>query len=137
MAVVLVEELLERLAEDCEQRVTRAKDEYNRLVRSHLAKETSLGLRGRRGSEHDDAAIPIRVKTGLPSALRDLLGKVQRDGVEVLIALFEGDIQKLRSSAAVVSQLVGRLSKIAPELPECNTKFTMRCRIQSTWQTSY
>jgi mRNA-degrading endonuclease RelE of RelBE toxin-antitoxin system len=123
MAVFLIDELLGRLPEDCEQRVLRAKDEFNRLVRNHLGKETNLSLRGKRGTEHDDAEIPVKVKPGLPSALENLLSRVQEDSIEVLIALFEDDLEKLRASAHEVIRLLSGLSKYDPDLPECDGRY--------------
>src|SRR5271157_5490390 len=124
MAVHLINELLDRLPEDCEERVHRAITEFNKLIRNQLMKETSLRLRGRRGSDNGDAAIPIRVEPGFPSALESLLQKAGRDEIEALIALFEDDLERLSSSAGEVTRLIDRLLKIERDLPECDEKYT-------------
>lgn len=124
MAVHLLDELLHRLPSDCERRVRRSKDEYNRVIRTHLTRETNLSLRRGRRGDHDDVEIAVRVMPGLPACLEQRLLRTDEDRIKVLIALYESDIVNLRASAQEVARLVSELARINRHLPECDERYT-------------
>ncbi len=119
----LLDELLSGQPEDTEARVSQAKEEFNRLVRNLLIRETGLNIRGKRGLDQDDAEIPIRVKRGIPVPLRRALSELDKRAIEPIVSLHEAAIEELGRNAEEVNGLLDTLSKIDNSIPECDDTF--------------
>lgn len=95
----LIQELAGRLPKDCEDRVMRAKQQYNLLIRKRLMHETRLNLQGNRNDERIGSEIQISIVPGYPAAFEQFNQTQDEDyGVE-LLGLWEQDIESLSRSS--------------------------------------
>jgi hypothetical protein len=111
-----LEDLVQRIPKDTEERVTRTKERYNQRVREVLRQET--GLRLNRAAGEETTQVRIAVLPGLPEGLRK---KPLPPGFElaVLLAPWRGLLAQLHSSSdRTLKEIVPQVLRVAggPEL---------------------
>jgi hypothetical protein len=115
---MLLEQLLESIPSDTEERVRRTRDRLNQNIREILRQETGLRFRrmaktavapddGRQGIS-EAVTVRVQIVPGLPTSLR---GREisDRDRLAALIAPWRDSLERLRDSAKDTDQLAFRL----------------------------
>jgi hypothetical protein len=104
---VLLDELLSRIPSDTRQRVERARDRFNPLIREALRRETGLRLK-RRGTQEDsdarkeEAVVRTILEPGLPAKLQGAVIE-DRYRLAAILAPWKHTLQVLRDSAAEIN----------------------------------
>lgn len=118
---ILIQELLNALPDDTEDRVKNAKDRFNNRVRESLRRETRFAFRRRNGGDREDTVnVPIAVKPGLPEPLlptdKQQIDEAHR--IPIMLAPFQQSLAALRDGAKLASeQLLPLLQKEATAAP--------------------
>lgn len=115
MAGIPIEKLLDQIPSDTEERVARARDRFNQILREALRQESALRLRRDRGEDHfgpknrEPITVKVSLVPGLPVALR---GKAidEKHWLAAVLAPWRHTLEELRDSSLASEQIVRILS---------------------------
>jgi len=100
---ILLEELIEQLPSDTEDRVKKAKDRFNARIRDALRRETRLSFHR---ADETNVAVPIQIVPGVPVPLQppDKQSIDDRHRVALLLAPFRHELTSMRDSGRKIVQ---------------------------------
>jgi hypothetical protein len=114
---ILLEDLIERLPSDTEEKVKKARDRFNNRIREALRGETRFYFRRRAGSNSprdETIAVTISIEPGLPEVLRPIEKQSIDDKhrLSLLLAPYRHTLASLRdSSKDAVEKLIPTLQR--------------------------
>ncbi|MCY0964858.1 hypothetical protein [Parathalassolituus penaei] len=103
-----ITDLINNIAPDTQQRVEKAKNTYNRLIRDAIRFESRLSLNPGRGDSITDEMgikIPIRLEAGYPDCLRDFFVP-EEFRIAALLSEIRPQLVQVRDSSSVVGQFL-------------------------------
>lgn len=116
MAGIPLEKLLEQIPSDTEERVARARDRFNQVIREALRQESALRLRRDGGDDQlgpkrrEPVTVKVALMPGLPVALQ---GKAidKQHWLAAILAPWRHTLEQLRDSSTSSQQIVRILSR--------------------------